>query len=470
MNHPRTPHIPCRLPRNMYPRKLALAALCAAATLAPQALADNWDQNAAPGEQVDYVRLEEIRSFYKFNPDTYDRRNGTRSAGNGHTTLTFGPDSRALNIHGVNSRLTHPTRTNERGELLVSKTDVVKLIDPVLRPTYITKRREVKCVVIDPGHGGHDVGHQTAQVREADCTLALARQLATQLRERGYEAILTREDNQYLSDQRRIDKANAAENAIFLSLHLNSGRSDYHGIETYTVTPYSPPAAPPQPASDTAAENTPSAEPVDATAAGSPAPAAENPEPAATPATDAPAPAAPPASPLQDDDTLGVMPGNEQDCANIALAFALQSSLTTTTGAQDGGCRRARYSLLSSVRCPAAIVELGYATHAEEGAALNTEEYRALLATAIANGVDSFARAIKPGATPPVIAPPPPPAPTPVQVEKPAGESSKKADSNKSSKKNAGKGGKTIRKSKGRSRDKRSNWKRSSNKRTGRKR
>ncbi|MBQ5721975.1 MAG: N-acetylmuramoyl-L-alanine amidase, partial [Bacteroidaceae bacterium] len=43
---------------------------------------------------------------------------------------------------------------------------------------------------------------------------------------------------------------------------------------------------------------------------------------------------------------------------------------------EDGGCRRAHFSLLNSVRCPSVMVELGYATHPEEGTRLSTEEYQ----------------------------------------------------------------------------------------------
>ncbi len=424
----RPQNTPCPL------HKLMLLLACAAMLLPLPAAADSWSDNADPGGAIDYVRLDDIQGFYKFNPSTLDRKSGTRRMSNGNITLTFGPEPRALSIQGVRCQLSHPARTNERGEFIISKTDIVKLIDPILRPTYISQRREVKTIVIDAGHGGHDVGQQTPQVREADSMLSLAHQLAAQLRQRGYEVLLTREDNRYLSDQQRIDRANGTANAIFLSLHLNSGRSDYHGIETYTVSPFTPAEA-------TGAGTTPNG----ASPAGSPSPT--------------------PSHPLSANGTTGAMPGNEQDGANIALAFALQASLVNATGAQDGGCRRARYSLLSSVRCPAAIVELGYATHEQEGAALNTEEYRSTLALALANGVDAFARAIKPGAAPPVNAtPPPPPPPTPVKVDKSGSGGSKKADSSKGKTK-------TIRKSKTRSKAKGSNWKRSgSNKRTGRKR
>ncbi len=411
-------YLPC-LPRTCC---LTLLALGIFTSLGHRAAADNWQQNAATEGNTDYLRLEDLRSFYKFTSDTQDRRRGTQSVSNGNITLTFGPEERALSIQGYRCQLSHPVRRNARGELLISKTDVVKLIDPVLRPTYIANRRVVKTIVIDPGHGGHDVGQQTPQVREADCMLSLARHLATQLQQRGYETILTREDNQYLSDQQRVDRTNGIPNAIFLSLHLNSGRSDFHGIETYTAAPYSPGTVTP---------------------------------PAATPT---------PADSATVTDTPDATPGNAQDAANAALAFALQTSLIASTGAQDGGCRRARYSLLSSVRCPAAIVELGYATHEQEAAALNTEEYRSTLATALANGIDTFAKAINPGATVPVTTAPPPPPPTPVKVDKLSKDDGKKADTPKA-KGNSGKA-----RSRSRIKSKRNNWKRGdSRKRTGRK-
>ncbi len=453
------------LPLGKLSRHIALAALCLATPLAaPRAeAADTWARQTVPGSQVPYVKLDDLRGIYKFAPDTQDRKKQTRQVSNGRTTLIFGPDPHALSIHGVNCRLSHPTCTNERGEFLISLTDVVKLIDPVLRPTYIAERREVKTVVIDPGHGGQDVGIQTAEIREADFTASLARMLATQLNQRGYQNIITRTGTGNLSHHRRIDLANRESNAIFLSLHLNSGRRDIHGIETYTVAPFSPPVAA-EPQAETGQEAAPP------TPSGAESPASPTGAPAAPGA--APAEPAAQASHQPQDNAEGARPGNRQDGANIALAFALQSSLVHATGAQDGGCRRARYSLLSSIYCPAAIVELGYATHKQEAEGLNSEEYRALLATALADGVDAFARAIKPGAKPPVTAAPPPPEPpTPVKVDKiTPDDGKKKADSGKSSSKGSKKKSgssktKTIRKSKERSRSRSR-----SGKRTGRKR
>ena len=138
-----------------------------------------------------------------------------------------------------------------------------------------------------------------------------------------------------------------------MSLHLNSGRSDLQGAQVYTLAP------------------------------------AE-----------------------QDDKKL---PGHEFSQASMALAVALQSALVEKGGQTDGGCRRAHYSLLNSLRCPSVMVELGYATNPEEGLRLSSEENQIKLANALAGGVEAFTRVMNPATVlqvqkAPVVEPPAPPA------------------------------------------------------------
>lgn len=315
--------------------KRALLCLAALALLlpAPAVTGDGAMWNATSVGDVGYLPLEDLRSFYKLLP--LQAAQGTRAVGNGAVSLVFGPGARELRINGIRCVLSHPVKdvvTNQ--DLLISKADMVKLIDPVLRPTYIANRRLVKTIVIDPGHGGHDAGTVTPQVREADVTLLVGNKLAEELRKRGFHAVLTHDVNRYQSDQQRVDVANGALDAVYVGLHLNSGRSDIRGAETYTVDPAEPSAK--------------------------------------------------------------GLPGNEYDAANAALALALQSALVQQCGTPDGGCRRAHYSLLSSLNCPAAMVELGYATNAQEGAMLNTEAYQSRLAAALADALERFAAVMTP--------------------------------------------------------------------------
>lgn len=107
-------------------------------------------------------------------------------------------------------------------------------------------------VVIDPGHGGGEVGAAANGIVEKDSNLELGRRVERLLTQAGYRVLLTRHDAgravdgvdgvgqpQGFSAQRRdlqarIDLANAAGAAVFVSLHSN-GLNDpsANGIETY---------------------------------------------------------------------------------------------------------------------------------------------------------------------------------------------------------------------------------------------
>lgn len=337
---------------------LLLGAACLLLSCAASFAAEQAAQPAiAPGEPV-YVPLEKLRSFYKLMPQPGSANGGMRRVGNAGTTICFGPGKKDISIGGYRCMLSYPVREDGSGDLLISEVDMVKLIDPILRPTYIRERRLVRTVVLDPGHGGYDSGTVGEKVREADFALQLAGELKELLTKRGYKVELTHTQNRHLSDHRRIETANGADAPIFISLHLNSGRSDIQGIETYTAAPAHPGET--------------------------------------------------------------HRPANKHDAANISLAFAIHSSLVAATGAQDGACRRAQFNLLNSVDCPAVLLQLGYATHAQESTLLASPEYRSKLAAGIAEGISTFALAINPDASlePAPEAEPEPPAP--VRVEPPA--------------------------------------------------
>ena len=320
--------------------------------------ADGAMWNTTQVGEIGYLPLDDIRSFYKLMPIPQPRESTSRAVGNGSVTLVFGPEPRELRIQGIRCVLSHPVKISEKGDLLVSTTDLTKLIDPILRPTYIANRRAVQTVVLDAGHGGHDTGTVTEQVREADVALLVASKLSAELRKRGMEVRLTRSDNRHMSDQSRVDAVSGCAAPIFISLHLNQGRSDTRGAETYTIAP-------------------------------------------ATEGSDS-------------------RPGNTHDAANAALSVALQAALVGKAEAKDGGCRRSHYSLLNSLNCPAARVELGYASHTEEAELLNSDEYQNRLALALADGISAFALAMNPDTTLKALPPPPPPPPAePTKVEAP---------------------------------------------------
>jgi len=96
----------------------------------------------------------------------------------------------------------------------------------------------LKRIVIDPGHGGKDPGTcSPTGLKEKDIVLEVALMVAKALREKpGYEVILTRDRDVFISLEERTALANAREADLFLSIHVNAAPNhEARGIETYVL-------------------------------------------------------------------------------------------------------------------------------------------------------------------------------------------------------------------------------------------
>ncbi|HJU44014.1 MAG TPA: N-acetylmuramoyl-L-alanine amidase, partial [Vicinamibacterales bacterium] len=97
----------------------------------------------------------------------------------------------------------------------------------------------LRTVVLDPGHGGDEVGTQGARgTQEKDVTLSVARRLRTLIETRlGLKVFLTRDDDRTLSLDERSAFANNHRADVFLSIHANSAvRPSLRGAEVYYLT------------------------------------------------------------------------------------------------------------------------------------------------------------------------------------------------------------------------------------------
>lgn len=105
-------------------------------------------------------------------------------------------------------------------------------------PRVEARAEQGRVVVIDAGHGGKDPGARgVAGTREKDVTLASALALRTALQERGYRVVLTRADDTFLELEDRVAIARREKAALFISLHADShsdGRA--HGASVYTLS------------------------------------------------------------------------------------------------------------------------------------------------------------------------------------------------------------------------------------------
>ncbi|WP_282169378.1 N-acetylmuramoyl-L-alanine amidase [Ruegeria atlantica] len=93
-------------------------------------------------------------------------------------------------------------------------------------------------VMLDPGHGGIDPGAEADGLDEKTLMLTFARELREHLlRTGGFEVVMTRVDDQFVSLERRIALAHRAGADVFISLHadiLSEGRA--HGAAVYTLS------------------------------------------------------------------------------------------------------------------------------------------------------------------------------------------------------------------------------------------
>ncbi|HET6276442.1 MAG TPA: N-acetylmuramoyl-L-alanine amidase [Candidatus Cybelea sp.] len=104
-----------------------------------------------------------------------------------------------------------------------------------------------RLIVIDPGHGGSDVGTQHGGLREADLALDMAKRLRDLLTARGWEVKLTREtdvdvyapnDSPHDELQARVNIANNAGARLFVSIHANAFiNSGPYGTTCYISKP-----------------------------------------------------------------------------------------------------------------------------------------------------------------------------------------------------------------------------------------
>jgi N-acetylmuramoyl-L-alanine amidase len=91
-------------------------------------------------------------------------------------------------------------------------------------------------VTIDPGHGGKDSGAiGIGDLREVDVILPIAQKVATILRENGIEVHMTRDNDDFVGLDERVNMSRQAGATLFVSIHANSidDRPDVHGLETY---------------------------------------------------------------------------------------------------------------------------------------------------------------------------------------------------------------------------------------------
>lgn len=103
------------------------------------------------------------------------------------------------------------------------------------------KTKKYKTIILDPGHGGEDLGaivKKPKVIYEKSICLQTAQLLKRHLKHLGYRVIMTRNKDYYIPLDDRVSMGDQAGDALFVSLHYNSAPNRRaNGIEVYYYQP-----------------------------------------------------------------------------------------------------------------------------------------------------------------------------------------------------------------------------------------
>jgi N-acetylmuramoyl-L-alanine amidase len=225
---------------------------------------------------------------------------------------------------------------------------------PSPEPALVAGQRTV---VIDPGHGGAEVGALgPGGTMEKDVTLGIARKLrGTLAAAMGMQAFLTRDGDQEVPLEDRAAFANNYKADLFVSIHANASRSHgARGSEVYFLSAES---------TDDEARRLAMQEGGVATGA---------------------APQSDLALILWD------MAQAEHLVESSALASQIQTELAEVTGSQTRGVKQAPFRVLVGAAMPAVLVEVAFISNEAEEKLLVSDTYQTRVAAAIARGIARY--------------------------------------------------------------------------------
>ena len=208
-------------------------------------------------------------------------------------------------------------------------------------------------VILDPGHGGDDLGAVVKGLREKDIALAVARKLRDRIKA-DMPVVLTRDNDVFVALDRRVVEAVDWNGAVFVSIHLNKVRD--RKLSGAVVFSYGPDRGRPR----------------------------RRPRHRKVP----PMPAPPRVDARESEFLAGSM----------------------TKAMSEGGFRvkeaKSDYYVLKNPSQPSVLVEIGYLSNPDEAARLNDPAYQDKLVETMAKAIEAYAagRSLRAETAPPAIA------------------------------------------------------------------
>lgn len=277
------------------------------------ALLAHWSGRADDRRAADVaqVRAKRIREMNRVNGVNLVARRDASKPGN----VSSEPAGGSVELP--------PGLAQIRAEMRAAHADIVALLERRDGARTVSSRGTIRRVVIDPGHGGRDVGASSPdRLREKDVNLDVARRLASELERRfKIEATLTRNSDRFVSLTDRVRIAHHTRAELLVSIHANAHSSEHvHGIETYYPG-------------------------------------------------------------------IGADSALSEHVARSVQRAMMITLRKHYEGVRDLGVKRGPFHVLVAPRMPAVLVEIGFVTHAMERRRLASSAYQARVAAAIAEGI-----------------------------------------------------------------------------------
>jgi N-acetylmuramoyl-L-alanine amidase len=294
-----------------------------------------WEVTTIEGRE--YVQGSSLQAFYRFAAHKVEgKKVWFRNPG---LVMKGEIGTSDLLVNNIKIKLHHPM-LEKNGRALISRLDLVKTIEPVIRPSYIGSGIQLKKVVLDPAYGGMETGAEGAFGFEKTYTLSLAQAVGKALEKRGIEAIYTRQNDTSVSQEERLRIINQVEDGVCVSIRFSSGEPDLSGFETTVLT-------------------------ADQSAQG------------------------------KIDGNLEVQPGSKFNAENITLAVAVQAQSVHRLNLMDLGVQRKHDPLLAGARLPTIVVRPAYLTNPGEAELCASGAFINALAETFGDALVNYRRALE---------------------------------------------------------------------------
>ena len=227
--------------------------------------------------------------------------------------------------------------------------------------------RAIKRIVLDPGHGGEDPGALGRRgTREKVVVIDVARRLKKKLEKQGFEVILARDSDRFVSLADRSKCGNGRKADLFVSIHANSSPNRAAcGLETYFLSEAKTDWERAVAARENAAFQTGDSN----------------------------------ATPNAGGDVgliLADLAQNEYLVESSELATRIQQKTVPYARIKDRGVRQANFYVLRNNFMPAVLVECGFLSNKSEEKLLRQLDHRERVAEGISRGIVEFAKLYSP--------------------------------------------------------------------------